>query len=105
MIASEIDYQRAPSVGYDSNQNRFLVVWYDLRRLPTGRDMDIYGKFVSVAGDVTDEFLVSDEGAPGIRRYPAVAYSPKSDAFVILWEDERLRDNNHLNRRIFGRVQ
>ena len=105
MIASEIDYQRAPSVGYDSNQNRFLVVWYDLRRLPTGRDMDIYGKFVSVAGDVTDEFLVSDEGAPGIRRYPTVAFSPKSDAFVVLWEDERLRDDNHLNRRIFGRVR
>jgi hypothetical protein len=103
MIASEIDYQEAPSVAYDPNADRFLIVWYDLRRPPTGRNMDIYGKFMSTGGALSDEFLISDLEAPGIRWWPAVSFSPKSDAFLVLWEDWRNRHTS--GRQIFGKVQ
>lgn len=88
-IASEIDYQEMPSVAYDPNRDRFLVVWYDLRRPPTNRDNDIYGRYVTPKGAMSEEFLISDELATGPRQLPTVAFSPRSDAFLVLWEDGR----------------
>lgn len=88
-IASEIDYQEMPSVAYDPNRDRFLVVWYDLRRAPTNRDNDIYGRYITPKGAMSEEFLISDERAPGPRQLPTVAFSPRSDAFLVLWEDGR----------------
>lgn len=103
-IASEIDYQEVPSVSYEPAGNRFLVVWYDLRRPPTGRDTDIYGRFVTPTGTMTDEFLVSEREAVGTRKYPTVAYSPKSSRFLVLWEDGRGRDAGRA-RQIYGTVR
>lgn len=88
-IASEIDYQEKSSVSYDPNRDRFLVVWYDLRRAPTNRDSDIYGRYVTPKGAMSEEFLVSEKLASGSRQLPTVAFSPRSDAFLVLWEDER----------------
>lgn len=88
-IASEIDYQEMPAVAYDPNRDRFLVVWYDLRRPPTNRDNDIYGRYITPKGAMSDEFLISDELAKGPRQLPTVAFSPRSDAFLVLWEDGR----------------
>jgi hypothetical protein len=103
MIASEIDYQEAPAVAYDPNRDRFMIVWYDLRRPPTGRSMDIYGKYMSTRGTLSEEFLISDAGAPGIRWWPSVAFSPKSDSFLVLWEDWRNRHTT--GRQVFGRIE
>lgn len=89
MIASEIDYQEMPSVAYDENKDRFIVVWYDLRRPPTNQDNDIYGRFITPKGSMSEEFLISTEMAEGPRQLPTVAYSPHSDAFLVLWEDAR----------------
>jgi hypothetical protein len=89
MIASEIDYQEMPSVDYDPNRDRFIVVWYDLRRPPTNRDNDIYGRYIKPNGAMSEEFLISDELASGSRQLPTVAFSPRSDAFLVLWEDGR----------------
>jgi hypothetical protein len=88
-IASEIDYQEMPSVAYDPNRDRFLVVWYDLRRPPTNLNNDIYGRYITPKGAMSEEFLVSDEQASGPRQLPTVAFSPRSDAFLVLWEDGR----------------
>lgn len=103
-IASEIDYQEVPSVSYDPGSNRFLVVWYDLRRPPTGRDSDIYGRFVAPTGEMSDEFLVSENQAIGTRKYPTVAFSPQSRSFLVLWEDGRGRDTGRA-RQIYGAVR
>ncbi len=100
MIASEIDYQEMPSVAYDPNKDRYLVVWYDLRRPPTNRDNDIYGRFVTPKGDMSDEFLVSDKLAQGPRQLPTVEFSPRSNAFLVLWEDGRQGRGKGI--RIFG---
>jgi hypothetical protein len=99
-IASEIDYQEMPSVAYDPNRDRFLVVWYDLRRPPTNRDNDIYGRYITPKGAMSEEFLVSDEQAPGPRQLPTVAFSPRSDAFLVLWEDGR--EGRGQKIRIYG---
>ncbi len=102
MIASEIDYQEMPSVAYDPNKDRFLVVWYDLRRPPTNLNNDIYGRFITPKGMMSEEFLVSDELATGPRQLPTVAFSPRSNAFLVLWEDGR--EGRGKNIRIYGRA-
>ena len=88
-IASEIDYQEMPSVEYDLKHKRFLVVWYDMRRPPTNRNNDIYGRYVMLDGIMSEEFLISDELAMGSRQLPTLAFSPRSNNFLILWEDGR----------------
>jgi hypothetical protein len=102
-IASEVDYQEAASVAFDPNHGRFLVVWYDLRRRPAGRNTDIYGRYVSMKGKLSMEFLISEPGAPDLRRFPAISFSPKSDVFLILWEDGRNREK--MRRQIFGKLE
>ncbi|UCH73613.1 MAG: hypothetical protein JSU82_14925, partial [Rhodospirillales bacterium] len=100
-IASEIDYQQMPAISYDPTADRFLVVWYDLRRPPTGRDSDIYGRFVTPRGKMSGEFLVSENEAIGTRKFPTVAYSPRSSRFLVLWEDGRGRVSGRA-RQIYG---
>ncbi len=102
-IAKETDYQESAAVTYDANHNRFLVVWYDLRRDSTALNMDIYGRFVTTRGKMEDEFLVSNYQARGLKRYPALAFSPRSDNFLILWEDGR--DGRGPDRQIRGAVR
>ncbi len=102
-IAKETDYQESAAVTYDPNNKRFLVVWYDLRRDSTALNMDIYGRFVTTRGKMEDEFLVSDYQARGLKRYPALAFSPRSDNFLILWEDGR--DGRGPSRQIRGAVR
>lgn len=102
MIASEIDYQEMPSVDYDPNKDRFLVVWYDLRRPPTNLNNDIYGRFVTPKGSMSEEFLISDRLASGPRQLPTLAFSPRSDAFLVLWEDGRQGRGQKV--RIYGKA-
>lgn len=103
-IAVKNDYQEFPSVTFDQKQQRFLVIWYDLRRDETAKNMDIYGRYISPQGDMSEEFLMTDPGAPGIRRYPAVAYSQKSETALILWEDSRKKTPTKNHQRIYARI-
>ncbi len=102
-VATERDYQESAAVTYDSRNNRFLIVWYDLRRDHTARSMDIYGRFVTPGGALSEEFLFSDHLASGLKRFPAPAYSPRSDTFLVLWEDGR--GGSGPDRRIYARVR
>ena len=102
-VAAEFDYQEYPAVAFDPNSDRFLVVWYDLRRDTTALNMDIYGRFVASDGTLAREFLISDVGTPGVRRFPALSFSPKSGRFLALWEDGRSRKK--LGRQIYGAVR
>ncbi len=104
-IAVGADYQEFPSVAYDPNQDRFLVIWYDLRRDARAVNQDVYGRYITPKGKLTDEFLISDFQSPGIRRYPAIAFSPKSNTSLVLWEDSRHKTTTTHSQRIYGRVR
>ena len=103
-IAVKNDYQEFPSVIFDQSKNRFLVVWYDLRRDQTAMNMDVYGRYISPQGEMSEEFVLTDPGAPGIRRYPALAYSSKSSTALLLWEDSRKKTPTSNHQRIYARV-
>ncbi|MDH5711401.1 MAG: hypothetical protein OEZ15_07030 [Gammaproteobacteria bacterium] len=103
-IAVENDYQEFPSVIFDTEQQRFLVVWYDLRRDQTAMNMDVYGRYISPQGEMSEEFVLTDPGAPGIRRYPALVYSSKSSTALLLWEDSRKKTPSKNHQRIYARV-
>ena len=103
-IAVKNDYQEFPAVIFDQKRKRFLVIWYDLRRDETAMNMDIYGRYVSPKGEMSKEFLVTDRGAPGIRRYPAIAYSEKSGTALVLWEDSRKKTPTKNYQRIYARI-
>lgn len=98
-IARTTDYQEFPAVTYDKHNNRFLAVWYDLRRDHSAKNADIYGRFVEPTGKMSKEFLISDLNMHGEKRYPVPAYSEKQDAFLIFWQDNRNA------QRIYGKLK
>ncbi len=101
-VAAEKYSQESAAVSYDPNGKRFLIVWQDRRRDRRAANMDIYGRFVTPRGKMSEELLVSDRQVPGVKRHPAVAFSPKSDVFLMLWEDGR--NAEAVGRQIYGRV-
>jgi len=103
-IAAEKDYQEFPSVIFDQKQQRFLVIWYDLRRDQTAMNMDVYGRYISPKGEMSNEFLMTDQDAPGIRRFPAIAYSQKSATTLLIWEDSRKKTSTNNHQRIYARI-
>lgn len=103
-IAVKNDYQEFPSVIFDQKNKRFLVVWYDLRRDETAMSMDLYARYISPTGEMSQEFLITDYETPGIRRYPAMAYSEKSGTTLVLWEDSRKKKPTKNHQRIYARV-
>lgn len=103
-IAVESDYQEFPSVVYDQQHKRFLVVWYDLRRDKTALNQDVYGRYIQTTGKAGKEFIISDNNARGIRRYPAIAFSSKSETSLIIWEDSRKKTQNFHSQRIYGKL-
>lgn len=103
-VAVEKDYQEFPSVIYNRKQKRFLVTWYDLRRDQRALNMDIYARYIAPDGKMSEEFIMTDRDAPGIRRFPAIAYSDKSATALLLWEDSRKKTNKKNYQRIFARV-
>jgi hypothetical protein len=103
-IAVESDYQEFPSVVYDQRHKRFLVVWYDLRRDQTALNQDVYGRYISSTGLPSEEFIISDNRANGIRRYPAIAFSSKSETSLVIWEDSRKKTKNLHSQRIYGKI-
>ncbi|MES0327230.1 MAG: hypothetical protein ABUK13_03470 [Gammaproteobacteria bacterium] len=104
-IATQYRYQEFPAVVYDAKRQRFLVAWYDLRRGDASLDMDIFGRYVTTDGEMTNEFLISDSDARNNRRFPAMAVSPKHDKALVIWEDRREKTPQAHRSRIFGRVQ
>ena len=65
-------------------------------------NMDVYGRYISPQGDMSEEFVMTDTDAPGIRRFPAIAYSQKSETALILWEDSRKKTPTKNHQRIYA---
>lgn len=85
VISEATNAQYSPSVAYDGTNQRFLVVWYDLR---SGTDYDIYGQLVSANGTLSgSNFAVSE--AANDQNNPSVAFDSVNQRFLVVWEDAR----------------
>jgi hypothetical protein len=90
IVISNLNYfQGSPCVAYDSDNRRFLVVWYDSR---TGNN-DIYGQLINSDGTLYGtDFVISS--APNDQFGPAVAYDNVNERFLVAWVDWRTGGEN-----------
>ena len=83
-IATGAVQRRYPAVAWDSNHDRYLVVWEQKESSGTG----IRGRLVSGAGQVLGESDIAISEMPyvwyGFR--PAVAYAYVSDRYLVVWK-------------------
>ena len=83
-VTTDPDHQESPSVGYNSDDDQFLVVW----KYRAGSTQDIYGRRVSPSGATVDaSFAVCTQA--DAQWNPAVAYSPVGQMYLVAWEDSR----------------
>ncbi len=95
-------YVEDPAVAWNSADDQFLVVWSD-RRNYVLRDYDIYGKIVAADGTkVTGDFRISDNASKMGDTWPAVAYNPDRNEYLVVWSDSRTpaRSNDTYGRRV-----
>ncbi|TFG69745.1 MAG: hypothetical protein E4H27_06835, partial [Anaerolineales bacterium] len=74
----------APSVAYDPDNDRYLVVWlYDI--FNDGSDWDVHGVFVNWNGSYQSPwpFIICNLSTQ--QDMPKVAYSPVEKEFMIVW--------------------
>jgi hypothetical protein len=84
-----IGWQLRPDVGYDSINDRYLVVWQDGRNLHTSAD-DIYGQLLTPELDrIGWNFRISGSNATESEWAPAVAHNPVEDQWLVVWSDYR----------------
>ncbi len=83
-ISSANQGQYYPQVAYDAANQRFLVVWEDLR----SADYDIYGQLVNTNGSLYNgNFIISD--AANFQMIPTLAYDNSNQRFLVVWADTR----------------
>ena len=86
-ISNAAGNQVAPSVAFDSVNQRFLVTWEDGRTEGT-TGQDIYGQLVNANGSPSGaNFFVST--AAGNQVAPSVAFDTIRQLFFVVWEDSR----------------
>lgn len=83
-----------PRIAFNPATNQFLVTWNDFRN----GNYDVFGQFVNGGGTLSGtNFAITT--ASGNQVEPAVAFSPASGKFLVVWLDARSGDFD-----IFGRV-
>ena len=73
-----------PAVAYNSNNEQYLVVWYNDR---PGND-DIEAQRVSKRGALLGGSFFIAGGAGAERRYPDVAYNSQRNEYMVVWVEE-----------------
>jgi hypothetical protein len=90
-----------PSVEYDHDRGRFLVVWSQRYPGPT-IEFDVYGRFVPLAGPdpaltpFQIAFTTSDE------RNPDLALADGTDEFLVVWTSETPTGSRIEGRRVLA---
>lgn len=82
VIRDEPDHAlSAPAVAYDTNNQRYLIVWYDLT------EVDIEGKLYNDDGTAfAGTFNVADGAADDVRAYPAVVFHPQLSQYLVVYQ-------------------
>jgi hypothetical protein len=99
-ISTAAGDQIAPSVGYDTIKERFLVVWQDDRNAVT-TGQDIYGQLINADGSLSGDVVVISD-ATGDQVAPFVAYGTINQRFLVVWQDGRNAGTTGEN--IYGRT-
>ena len=80
-ISQAVSIQSGPTVGFDSINQRYLVVWHDYR----GADYDIYGQYISANGTISgSNFAISE--AVNNQYNPKVASNSNYANFLVIYE-------------------
>ena len=83
-ICSESNCQADPYVQYDSENDKYMVVWEDARA--TTGDYDIYARlFNSNLGTSGSEKQITSD--TDTQTEPYAAYDPNNEQYFIVWED------------------
>ncbi|AET66132.1 cell wall-binding protein [Desulfosporosinus orientis DSM 765] len=93
--------QYDPAVAFDSQSQKYLVVWEDFRSFNTN---DIYGQFISANGEIMGHnsktnFVISD--ASGNQDQAVVTYDSVNQRFLVAFRDFR---NGGSNTDIYGQI-
>jgi hypothetical protein len=92
--------QGLPAVAFDPANNQFLVVFGDDRDSATSEG-EIFGQLIASNRTLTGSNfrIVESTASPGDQIYPAVAFNPTAQKYLVAWEDSR-----NGNADIYGRV-
>ncbi len=92
--------QGLPAVAFDPGNNQFLVVFADVRDSPT-HEVEIFGQLIASNRTLigSNFRIVESTSSPGDQIYPAVAFNPTTQKYLVAWEDSRNGDVD-----IYGRV-
>ena len=87
-----------PAIAYNSNEDRYLVVWMTPRNANSSSDgLDIYGKFLNRNGNpISDEFRITDNNNAARNSMPAIVAG--IGEFVVAWTVRGKTCEIHLQR-------
>lgn len=84
-----------PDVAYDSDHQRYIVVWYDMT------EVDVEGKLLNSDGsDYGSAFNVADGASGDIRAYPSAVYHPYLDEYLVVYQGGASGDYQVYGRRV-----
>ncbi|MBN2113194.1 MAG: hypothetical protein JW785_03605 [Acidimicrobiia bacterium] len=100
-----VSHDLQAAVAYNPAADRYLVAWADKRSYAT-RGYDIYARRLSGTGaPVTGDFRVTGNGGVADEEWPAIAYNPTADQYLVVWQDyraETTRGTDIFGRRVAG---
>jgi hypothetical protein len=104
----------SPDVAYNSIRDEFLVVWKGNDSISGGSEYEIWGQRLAYDGsgslvEEDSDFQISEMGPDTdddySAEYPALAYNPDDDQFLVVWSGD---DNSGTlvddEREIFGQL-
>ncbi|MEW5957247.1 MAG: hypothetical protein AB1801_05965, partial [Chloroflexota bacterium] len=90
--------QGNPQAAYNPDTGQYFLAFWDRR--PGTLDVDVYGQFIDAGGSLAgSSFEIS--AASGNQYWPAAAYSPAGQVFLVAWEDLR---HGYSNYDIYGQI-
>jgi hypothetical protein len=94
VICGDSSDQQYPAVAFNSTYNEYLIVWMDFRYPASASD--VFGQIVDETGAlIGSDFEVNADS--GDQDFPALAYNPDTDTYLVVWEDWR-----YLGRDIYA---
>jgi hypothetical protein len=102
-VSSGLTVQRlSPSVAYNSSNNEYMVVWFDLRNVATTGN-DVFAQRLSVSGGLLGANIpiVTDVGA---QFNPFVAYNSSDNNYLVAWQSQFDGPGSPDFNDVFGRL-